>query len=113
MDKLEDLFNRQKRLQEIFGNNIDNFSEEQRQQYVKDNVLGLLDEVHEILRETNWKNWKKTKKEINRNKLLEELADALHFFNNLCIAYNFSADELYESYLKKDEKILKRIKENY
>lgn len=113
MDKLEDLFERQKELQRVFGNNLENFNEEDKQQYTKDNVLGLLDETHEILRETNWKHWRKTKKDIDKQHLLEELSDAMHFFINLCIAWGLSADELYEAYLKKDKKIYERIEGDY
>lgn len=113
MDKLDDLFARQKKLQEYFGNELDNFNEEDRQQYTKDNILGLLDETHEILRETNWKHWRKTKKDISREDLLEELADAFHFYINLCLAWGFSADELHEAYLKKDEEIYRRIDGDY
>lgn len=113
MDKLQDLFERQKKLQEFFENHIDIFDEQQRQQYTKDNVLGLLDETHEILRETNWKHWKKTKKSINRDSLKTELADAMHFFINLCLAWNVTAEELYEAYLEKDKEIYKRIEEGY
>ena len=112
-DKLEDLFERQKELQKKFGNDLDGFNEEERQQYTKDNILGLLDETHEILRETNWKHWRKTKKPVNPENLKEEMADAFHFFINLCLAWDFSAVEIYEAYISKDEEIYNRIKEDY
>lgn len=114
MDKLEDLFERQKELQKYFGNNdLENFTEEEKQQYTKDNILGLLDETHEVLRETNWKHWRKTKKPINEENLKEEIVDVFHFFINLCIVWGFSAEEIYEAYLKKDEEIYKRIDGDY
>ena len=48
---------------------------EDKENYTKDKVLALLDETHEVLREINWKSWKKTKKDIDHAHLLEELAD--------------------------------------
>lgn len=113
MDKLEDLFKRQRELQEYFGNQLENFSEEERQQYTKDNILGLLDETHEILRETNWKHWRKTKKEVSHENLLEEISDAFHFYINICLVWGFDANQLYEAYLKKDKEIYKRIDGDY
>lgn len=113
MDKLEDLFKRQKELQKHFGNNLDKMSEYMRQQYTKDNVLGLLDEVHEILREINWKKWKRSKKKIDKDRLKTEWVDALHFLINIALVWNIDAVEAYDSYLKKDEIIYKRIKEGY
>lgn len=113
MDKLDDLFVKQRMLQEKFENDLDGMSNSVRQQYTKDNVLGLLDETHEILREVNWKNWKKTKKDVDVDRLKEELADAFHFFINLCLAWGFSAEEIYEAYLKKNDVIVQRIHDNY
>ena len=113
MDKLDDLFIRQSKLQKAFEENLESFNEEKRQQYTKDNILAMLDETHEILRETNWKHWRKKKKKINKESLKEELVDALHFYINLCLVWGFTSDDIYKSYIKKDEKIYNRIKKGY
>lgn len=110
-DKLKDLFERQKKLQDAFGNYLDNMSVDEKQQYTKDNVLGLLDETHEVLREINWKAWKKKNKPINKEKLKEELADTLHFYINLCLVWEFTSDDIYDAYLEKDNENYKRIEE--
>lgn len=113
MDRLEDLLARQKKLQRVFGNNFEKMTDADRQQYTKDNVLGLLDEIHEVLREINWKKWKKTEKPVSKDKLLEELADALHFYFNLVLVWGFSAEDLYNAYIKKDKIIYNRIEKGY
>ena len=113
IDMFHDLFERQKALSLTFGDDFSKMSLEQKEEYTKDKVLALLDETHEVLREINWKSWKKTKKEIDQSKLLEELSDALHFYINLCLAWGFSAEDVYEAYLKKDKENYKRIKKSY
>ena len=113
VDMFHDLFERQKDLSLTFGDDFTKMSLEQKEEYTKDKVLALLDETHEVLREINWKSWKKTKKEIDQVKLLEELSDALHFYINLCLVWGFSAENVYEAYLKKDKENYKRIKKSY
>lgn len=112
-DMFHDLFDRQKSLSLTFGDDFAKMSLEQKEEYTKDKVLALLDETHEVLREINWKSWKKTKKEIDQAKLLEELSDALHFYINLCLVWGFSAEDVYEAYIKKDKENYKRIKRSY
>jgi len=113
VDMFHDLFDRQKSLSLTFGDDFSKMSLEQKEEYTKDKVLALLDETHEVLREINWKSWKKTKKEIDQAKLLEELSDALHFYINLCLVWGFSAENVYEAYIKKDKENYKRIKRSY
>ena len=113
MDKLDKLFKRQKELQIILGEDIDRFTEDQAQQYTKDNILSLLDETHEVLREINWKHWKKTKKVIDKDHLKEELTDVFHFFINLCLAWGFTSNEIYDAYLEKDHEIIDRHNRGY
>lgn len=113
IDMLSDLFNRQKAFSLALGDDFSKMSLEDKENYTKDKVLAMLDETHEVLREINWKSWKKTKKEIDQDHLLEELSDTLHFFINLCLCWNFSAEDIYNAYMKKDEENYNRIKKAY
>ena len=113
IDMLHDLFERQRELSKTFGDDFTKMTLEQKEEYTKDKVLALLDETHEVLREINWKSWKKTKKEIDQKKLLTELSDALHFYINLCLVWGFTAEDVYAAYLKKDKENYKRIKRAY
>lgn len=75
-------------------------------------VLAHEDELHEFLRELNWKPWKKQTKIIDLNKLEEELADAWHFLLELTLLWNF--EDSIEKRLKKTfSKNHKRAKEGY
>ena len=52
-DMLQDMFDKQHRLQVRLKPDI------QSQEYINLNVLAITDELHEFLRETPWKPWKK------------------------------------------------------
>ena len=113
IDMLQDLFKRQRELSLAIGDDFNKMSLEEKEEYTKDKVLALLDETHEVLREINWKSWKKTKKDIDGDKLLEELSDVFHFYINLCLVWGFDAKDVYGAYLKKDEENYNRIKRAY
>lgn len=113
VDLLKDLFSRQKELSKAFGDDFETMDLEQKEQYTKDKVLALLDEIHEVLREVNWKSWKKQKKEINRENLISELSDAFHFYINLCLVWGFTAEDIHKAYIKKDEENYERIETAY
>jgi dimeric dUTPase (all-alpha-NTP-PPase superfamily) len=97
-DKLEQIFNMQLALQLKLGVKFD-------QDYINIMTLACEQELHEALRETPWKPWKK-QQTFNRDNYKKELIDALHFFINLCLAGGITAEDLYEAYIEKN-------KENY
>ena len=68
-------------------------------------ILALLTELTEVLDEVNYKWWKNPK-EIDYDKVKEELIDVLHFFISMCITAGMDADEMLRCYLAKN-------KENY
>ena len=65
--------------------------------------LAMIDEVMEAIRLTHWKWWKKYNKSIDREALLEEIVDIEHFKIALCQSMNFSTDDLYKAFVKKNE----------
>ena len=109
MDKLEEMFNRQTKLQ-IKLDNIRKIesSESNKQQYINQMLLSLFEESVEIMRETGYKNpnyvpfgWKQTQ-EWNVENYKEEIIDLFHYVMNLCIAVNMEANEFFEIYCKKN-----------
>lgn len=95
--KLEKMFELQRDFQDTITPNfsINNQSE------VKTQVLALFSELNEVLNETPWKPWKK-KEKLNIEQYKEELIDVLHFFINLCLLADISAQELYDKFLHKN-----------
>lgn len=82
--------------------------EQDRTQYVMNNMLYTEAEGHEFLREIegfkSWKHydWNDNEKEEHYKAALEEFVDMLHFVLNIALAMGFSADEIYESYIAKN-----------
>jgi NTP pyrophosphatase (non-canonical NTP hydrolase) len=61
---------------------------------VKESLLHVMVETVEALREINFKPWKTTRFEVNREALATELTDILQFWANAAIAMGFTAEEL-------------------
>lgn len=64
---------------------------------------------------TNSKDHRVTElKDIDKDAYLEELVDSLHYFFEIVIASGITSEQLYDAYMKKGEKNVKRItEENY
>ncbi len=77
------------------------------------NLFPMIDEITEVARELNWKKWKRTKKPVDRQKLLTELTDIIQFWGNAVLAGGFSAEEVRDALRAKWEVNRQRIKEKY
>lgn len=71
--------------------------------YIKDMVLGMSSELHELLNEVSWKPWTSGTPYINEDLYRKELVDVFHFFLNLMLAVDMSPTELYEMYAAKNK----------
>jgi NTP pyrophosphatase (non-canonical NTP hydrolase) len=80
-----------------------------KEQYTKDTILYLLEETHELLREINFKTYKKVRKPVNQQNIEEELSDIYLFFMNLCLVWDVSIDDLLEAVSKKQQINTERI----
>ena len=85
------------------------------QQYLRDLALHGVEEMFEALQHLkNWKPHKLTEeKEFNKEEFLEEIVDAFNYFMALLIVVDVDHEKLFEAYLKKDQKIRKRLDEGY
>jgi hypothetical protein len=84
-DRLARMIAAQKDLQvRVFGNDFREMNTQERVDYIKENVLALTDELHELLAETSWKPWAKSEF-LNEERAMSELVDVLHFFMNIAI----------------------------
>lgn len=103
------IFELQKKLQSLHGHNFETMDIQAKEQYTKDMVLYLLEETHELLRETNFKTYKKVRKPIVKEKIEEELIDMLCFYTNLCIVWDVNVDDLMRVYEKKNQINIERV----
>ena len=108
MDKLDEIFKQQSELDELVG-----FTKFSYQDKVNNNFMSTIHELCEIHDETNWKHWKKTKKEEDKVKILEEFADIMHFIVQMALLYGFNSDEVAKAYFKKNLINRERVKNNY
>jgi dimeric dUTPase (all-alpha-NTP-PPase superfamily) len=111
-DKLDIMFKLQKDLQQCLGHDLDHMIMEEKEAYTRDNFLGLMTELNDLMGEINWNKWKTNKKTPNQNKITNSINDAFHYFMNICLVWKFSSDDLYEKYNRRNRSVFKKIKEN-
>lgn len=83
-----------------FGQDPTTLTDEQKLEWIRWNMLALMDELHEALAETGWKPWAKSK-HVNRDAFVSELVDSFHFLMNLMLVVDCSADEFLAKYFEK------------
>ncbi|MGI6037055.1 MAG: dUTPase [Limnochordia bacterium] len=115
MDKLEHIFEKQRSFDEELiqrrGIDFDMAT------WVQKETLAIISELAELIDEVNFKWWKNPR-EMDRERITEELVDVLHFFVSMCLKVGLSADDLYQAYLVKNEENFRRqdgksLKEGY
>lgn len=97
-DRLARMIAAQKDLQvRVYGHNFKEMTLQERVDFIKENVLALTDELHELLAETSWKPWAKSEF-LHVEKARSELIDAWHFMMNIQIALSYwlSPDDIAE-----------------
>jgi dimeric dUTPase (all-alpha-NTP-PPase superfamily) len=104
-DRLETIFRRQEQFQEelVQRRHLD-FDQST---WIQKQALALMVELGEVLEAAQFKWWKDPEP-IDRQALVEELVDVLHFFVALCLACGVSADDLYRGYLAKNRENFRR-----
>jgi dimeric dUTPase (all-alpha-NTP-PPase superfamily) len=105
-DKLDHMFELQEEFQTSLG------LDRQTQAYKNINFMAMSDELHEFIRCTPWKTWKK-QQIMDHEHAKEELVDVFHFFMNLCMSVEMDAEELYIRYKAKREENFDRQKRGY
>lgn len=85
---------------------------EDKIQLIKENVLALMDELHEALGEVGWKPWASSR-HIIEPQLQSELIDAYHFLMNLMILAGLDDRKVDIMYRAKNHRNLERQLEGY
>jgi hypothetical protein len=84
-DRLSRMIEMQRELQtKTYGHDFTVMSTQDRVHFIKENVLAMTDELHELLAETSWKPWAKSEF-LNEEKAFSELIDAWHFMMNIML----------------------------
>lgn len=104
---MDQVFSAQQELQESLGYRFEEMTVAERVAYIKEYVLHMEQEVHEMLRELPYfKPWKTYNPDISavmfRN-AWDEWADVVHFFVNISLALGISAEDLTDLYFQKNK----------
>ena len=90
-------------------------SDKKSQQKLRDVALKGVEEMFEALQ--HLKNWKPHRlvenKEFNQDEFLEEVVDAFNYFFALLVLTGTTSQDLYDAYVKKNEKIHSRLDDGY
>ena len=87
---------------EAFGIDPPGLRSDARADYATWNSFAAEDELHEAMRELQWKPWANERGEwINRDAFVGEIVDVLHFVGNLLLMAGVQGDELWHRYRAK------------
>lgn len=122
-DKLENIFDRQRELENRYeGIETKNgyppptstdLDDPARQRYLKDAAYRVVEELSEATNCLKNKPWKSSPILTDKVHFYEEVSDAFHFFVRFCINAGLDADDLYRLYFKKSEVNKFRQESNY
>jgi hypothetical protein len=104
-DRLEDIFRRQGELADYYHQTRpDGFYSWPPLARCTTWTRSIVHECCELDNELNWKPWKNPQSlDANREQRLMETADILHFVTQLALDQGFSAQELYDAYVAKND----------
>lgn len=72
-----------------------------------------VEEMYEAINHLKNKPWKQTKRPVNREEFIEEIADAWHFFIEFHILAGISPHEIFQAYFGKTFKNIQRQQNGY
>jgi len=72
-------------------------------EYLRWNMLAIDDELAEVRKEISWKPWQHDAPYVNRDAVVKECVDILHFVANIICAVGGTDEQLDEYYIKKME----------
>ena len=111
-DRLDQLFNLQKQLNQRIGVNTDHMSTDERQAWLLQYCRAMSQEIAELTDCVPWKWWAKYQTFDQQNARVE-IVDLLHFVISLAQVAGLSADEVFEASTKKQSVNLTRQESGY
>ena len=102
MDKMDEIFNLQEKLNTRIGVNINEMNDEDRAKWILNYIRAMQQELAELTDSVPWKWWAKYQ-EFDKQNACVEIVDLFHFLISLAQVMGMSADDVYEAYLKKNK----------
>jgi len=110
MDKLNEIFSKQRQLMVKYGIRANMSSFDFDHQYInnakyqnklRECVFYLTEELYEAMNLLKNKPWRKQNTKTDSVAFRKEIADALHFYVELCVLCGFTPDTLFKQYMNK------------
>lgn len=111
-DRLDQLFNLQKQLNQRIGVNTDLMSDGERQTWILQYCRAMSQEIAELTDCVPWKWWAKYQT-FDRQNARVEIVDLLHFLISLAQVAGLTASDVFEAYTKKHAVNLNRQESGY
>ena len=102
MDKMDEIFNLQEKLNTRIGVNMNEMNDEDRAKWILNYIRAIQQELAELTDSVPWKWWAKYQ-EFDKQNARVEIVDLFHFLISLAQVMGMSADDVYEAYLKKNK----------
>jgi hypothetical protein len=82
--------------------------------YIDWNVTAAVQELAEVREEFSWKPWATDEPFVNRDRVLNEVVDVLHFLGNILVGMGVNDKELVAAYCAKQKKnVARKTSGNY
>ena len=101
-DRLEHIFEMQKELNKRIGVDTDNMNDDERVKWTLNYSRAMGQELAELIDSVPWKWWAKYQKFDKQNARVE-VADMFHFLISLAQTLGLTAEDVYQTYLKKNK----------
>src|SRR5438876_1205337 len=111
-DQLRELFRMQKALNERIGVQTEGMSNEEKIKWILNYCRAVSQEIAELTDSVPWKWWAKYQKFDEQN-VRVEIVDLFHFLISLAQVAGMSADDVFQTYCKKNEVNFKRQDSGY
>ena len=112
VDKLEAIFDMQRKLNKRIGVDTDNMDDEERVKWVLNYSRALGQELAELVDSVPWKWWAKYQKFDKQNAKVE-IVDMVHFLISLAQTLGLEARDVFDSYVRKNRVNFERQKIGY
>ena len=102
MDKMDEIFDLQEKLNCRIGVNMNELNDDDRVKWILNYIRAMQQELAELTDSVPWKWWAKYQ-EFDQQNARVEIVDLFHFLISLAQVMGMSADDVYDAYLKKNK----------
>ena len=102
MDKMDEIFDLQEKLNLRIGVEMNEMSDEDRAKWILNYIRAMQQELAELTDSVPWKWWAKYQ-DFDKQNARVEVVDLFHFLISLAQILGMSAEDVYNAYLKKNK----------